>query len=115
MNYRNAQDIFPENLLKQIQRYVSGEKKDFAEGLTIEQLSEKYCLSFDSVKHIVYTKQERADEISGDKNIFFVSAGMNPPNFYNLVNLSENIGRTFFIGMTCSDEEIVIEDFIKSL
>lgn len=25
---------------------------------------------------------KRADEISGDKNIFFVSAGMNPPNFY---------------------------------
>ena len=25
MNYRNAQDIFPEQLLKQIQRYVSGE------------------------------------------------------------------------------------------
>ena len=25
MNYRNAQDIFPKNLLKQIQRYVSGE------------------------------------------------------------------------------------------
>jgi len=49
---------------------------------------------------------KRADEISGDKNIFFVSAGMNPPNFYNLVDLSENIGRTFFIGMTCSDEEI---------
>ena len=89
MNYRNAQDIFPENLLKQIQRYVSGEtiyipaknekkawgessgyraylakrnqsmKEDFAAGQTIEQLSEKYCLSFDSVKHIVYTKQER--------------------------------------------------------
>ncbi|MBQ4014133.1 MAG: hypothetical protein II610_02600, partial [Treponema sp.] len=88
MNYRNAQDIFPENLLKQIQRYVSGEtiyipaknekkawgessgyraylakrnqsmKEDFADGLTIEQLTEKYCLSFDSVKHIVYTKQE---------------------------------------------------------
>lgn len=25
MKYRNAQQIFPENLLKQIQRYVSGE------------------------------------------------------------------------------------------
>ena len=25
MKYRNAQDIFPEDLLKQIQRYVSGE------------------------------------------------------------------------------------------
>ena len=89
MNYKNAQDIFPKNLLKQIQRYVSGEtiyiparnekkawgessgyraylakrnqsmKKDFADGLSIEQLSEKYCLSFDSVKHIVYSKQER--------------------------------------------------------
>ena len=52
---------------------------------------------------------------------------MNPPNFYNLVDLSENIGRTFFIGMTCSDEEITkrlkarpaerqtdSDDFIKS-
>ena len=28
MNYRNAQDIFPEQLLKQIQRYVSGETVD---------------------------------------------------------------------------------------
>ena len=34
-------------------------KEDFAAGQTIEQLSEKYCLSFDSVKHIVYSKQER--------------------------------------------------------
>ena len=70
---------------------------------------------------------KRADEISGDKNIFFVSAGMNPPNFYNYVDLPENIGRTFFIGMTCSDEEITkrlkarpaerrtdSDDFIKS-
>ena len=34
-------------------------KKDFAAGQTIEQLSEKYYLSVDSVKHIVYSKQER--------------------------------------------------------
>ena len=34
-------------------------KEDFAAGQTIEQLSEKYCLSVDSVKHIVYSKQER--------------------------------------------------------
>lgn len=48
----------------------------------------------------------RTVEISGDKNIFFVSAGMNPQNFYNLVDLPKTIDRTFFIGMTCSDEEI---------
>jgi len=35
-----------------------------------------------------------------------VSAGMNPQNFYNLVELPKAIDRTFFIGMTCSDEEI---------
>ena len=87
MNYRNAQDIFPENLLKQIQRYVSGEtiyipaknekkawgessgyraylakrnqsmKEDFADGLTIEQLTEKYCDSKQSgvsCKNVVF-------------------------------------------------------------
>ena len=69
----------------------------------------------------------RTVEIAGDKNIFFVSAGMNPPNFYNLVELPKEIDRTFFIGMTCSDEEITkrlkarpaerktdSDDFIKS-
>ena len=52
---------------------------------------------------------------------------MNPPNFYNLVELPKAIDRTFFIGMTCSDEEITkrlkarpaerktdSDDFIKS-
>ena len=89
MNYRNGQDIFPEQLLKQIQRYVSGEtiyipasdqkkkawgessgyraylakrnqsiKDDFAGGFDIDSLADKYCLSVDSVKHIVYTKKE---------------------------------------------------------
>ena len=88
MKYRNAQDIFPETLLKQIQRYVSGEtiyipagsgkkswgetsgyqqfirernmsiKADFAAGKTIDDLMEKYCLSYDSIKRIVYSKKE---------------------------------------------------------
>ena len=88
MKYRNAQDIFPEDLLKQIQRYVSGEtiyipagngkrswgetsgyqqfirernaaiKADFEAGQTIDDLMEKYCLSYDSIKRIVYSKKE---------------------------------------------------------
>ena len=90
MKYRNAQDIFPQALLKQIQRYVSGEniyipagtekkswgetsgyqqfirernasiKADFAAGKTIDDLMEKYCLSYDSIKRIVYNKKEIA-------------------------------------------------------
>lgn len=87
MKYRNAKDIFPEKLLKQIQKYVSGEtiyipagaeKKDwgatsgyqqfirdrntaireaFQHGQTIEALMDEYSLSYDSVKKIVYSKK----------------------------------------------------------
>ena len=90
MGYRNAQEIFPEGLLKQIQRYVSGEtiyipageerkawgetsgyqryirerneaiRRDFSEGLSIEELMEKYALSYDSIKRIVYNRKEIA-------------------------------------------------------
>ena len=90
MAYRNARDIFPETLLKQIQRYVSGEtiyipargeRKDwgessgynryiaernaairsaFADGRPIEALMEEYSLSYDSIKRIVYTRKEPA-------------------------------------------------------
>lgn len=90
MKYRNAKDIFPDDLLRQIQRYVSGEtvyvprpdgsskrpwgetsgyqqyihernteiKAAFSDGMTIDELAEKYCLSYDTVRKIVYSKKE---------------------------------------------------------
>ena len=88
MKYRNAKDVFPEKLLRQIQKYVSGEtiyipagveKKDWGEtsgyqqyirernaairdafqsGRTIEALMEEYSLSYDTIKRIVYSKKE---------------------------------------------------------
>ena len=88
MAYRNARNIFPEKLLRQIQKYVSGEtiyipagveKKDWGEtsgyqqyirecnaairdafqnGKTIETLMEEYSLSYDTIKRIVYSKKE---------------------------------------------------------
>ena len=90
MAYRNAQDIFPEGLLKQIQRYVSGEtiyipagnerkawgetsgyqryirerneeiRTGFAGGQSIEELMDSYALSYDSIKRIVYNRKEIA-------------------------------------------------------
>ena len=90
MGYRNAQEIFPEGLLKQIQRYVSGEtiyvpareerkawgetsgyqryirerneeiRAGFAGGRTIEDLMDRYALSYDSIKRIVYNRREIA-------------------------------------------------------
>ena len=90
MGYRNAQEIFPENLLKQIQRYVAGEtiyiparderkawgetsgyqryirerneeiRASFAVGDTIEGLMDRYSLSYDSIKRIVYNRRETA-------------------------------------------------------
>ena len=74
MGYRNAQDIFPEELLRQIQRYVSGEtiyvpareekkawgetsgyqqyirernreiRQEFEQGKTIEQRMDRFAL-----------------------------------------------------------------------
>ena len=88
MKYENGKDIFPEKLLKQIQKYVSGKavyipakeqkrkwgetsgyklylfernrdiKEKFKAGAGIEELSEEYHLSFDSIKKIVYSKKE---------------------------------------------------------
>ena len=49
---------------------------------------------------------KRALEIAGDKNLLLVSAGMNPINFYEKVELSSEITDTHFIAMVCSDEEI---------
>lgn len=88
MKYENGKDIFPEKLLRQIQKYVSGKavyipakeqkrkwgetsgyklylyernrdiKEKFNAGAGIEELSAEYCLSFDSIKKIVYSKKE---------------------------------------------------------
>ncbi|MBQ7775747.1 MAG: ParB-like nuclease domain-containing protein [Lachnospiraceae bacterium] len=88
MKYENGKDIFPEKLLKQIQKYVSGQlvyipsaekKKDWGEttgyreyllkrnndikmkfrnGVTIKQLSDEYCLSYETIKKIAYSKKE---------------------------------------------------------
>lgn len=88
MKYENGKDIFPERLLKQIQKYVSGKlvyipsaekKKDWGEetgyrkyllkrnydirlkfrnGVAVWQLADEYCLSEETIKKIVYSKKE---------------------------------------------------------
>lgn len=84
MKYKNAQEILPDRLLKELQRYVSGEtiyvpnaqgKKQWGEasgarnyykkrnaqirgkfrsGSSIEELADEYNLSADSIRKIVY-------------------------------------------------------------
>ena len=84
MKYRNASEIFPDELLKEIQRYASGEvvyipekseKKSWGEksgardyyvkrnadirakhreGKSIQDLADEYGLSHDSVRRILY-------------------------------------------------------------
>ena len=43
--------------------------------------------------------------MSGEKNLLFVTC-MNPYDFYGKVHIPSEIASTFFIGMTCSDDEI---------
>ena len=88
MKYENGKDIFPERLLKQIQKYAAGklvyipsmeQKRDWGEStgyrkyllkrnhdirlkfrnaVTIAQLSDEYHLSYETVRKIVYSKKE---------------------------------------------------------
>lgn len=88
MKYVNGKDVFPEQLLRQIQKYAAGKlvyipsmekRKDWGEetgyrksllkrnhdiklkfrnGVTIEQLVDEYSLSYETVRKIVYSKKE---------------------------------------------------------
>lgn len=84
MKYKNAQEILPDKLLRELQQYVSGEtiyvpnaqakkqwgetsgarsyyrqrnariREKFSNGRKIEELAKEYGLSVDSIKKIVY-------------------------------------------------------------
>lgn len=83
MKYRNAQDILPDRLLKELQQYVSGEtlyipnnrekkswgensgareyykrrneeiRQKYSDGINMEELAEQYHLSVDSIRKIL--------------------------------------------------------------
>lgn len=85
MKYRNASEILPDKLLKEIQKYTSGEaiyipsdkkRKKWGEksgskiffeernneirfkhshGATVDQLADEYYLSIETIKRILYT------------------------------------------------------------
>ena len=93
MNYENAADILPEDLLKRVQKFAAGKliyvpetigkrswgetsgykqyleernqeiKEKFISGTTIENLADEYNLSVESIKKIVYTKSENKELI----------------------------------------------------
>jgi Mor family transcriptional regulator len=85
MRYINAGDILPAELVSLIQRYVSGTavyipsktrrdwgsgtdahaffeqrnakiRKDRQNGATVSELSEKFCLTYEAIKKIIYKK-----------------------------------------------------------
>ncbi|GIO54634.1 MULTISPECIES: CD3324 family protein [Paenibacillus] len=87
MKYVNADIVFPEELLKEIQKYIHGSmvyiptpegqrkkwgensgsrkhlslrnetiRQQYIDGATIDELSDQFCLSIDSIKKIIYSK-----------------------------------------------------------
>lgn len=91
MNYENAADILPKDLLKRVQKFAAGKliyvpeitskrswgetsgykqyldernkeiKEKFAIGVNIENLANEYSLSIESIKKIVYSKNENKE------------------------------------------------------
>ncbi|WP_318653370.1 CD3324 family protein [Paenibacillus rhizovicinus] len=91
MKYENANDVIPEELLKEIQKYAAGKllyipspegkrawgetsgyrdqlqkrnrmiRNKYAHGLTVSDLADEYFLSLDSIKKIIYSKQGNKD------------------------------------------------------
>lgn len=92
MKYKNASHVLPDELLKEIQKYVKGEalyipkpeekkkwgegsgarqfyrernekiRGDYQKGMTMEALMGKYGLSVDSIRRIVYNKKRKIME-----------------------------------------------------
>lgn len=88
MKYRNASHVLPDKLLKEIQKYVTGEaiyipnpeekkkwgegsgarafykerngniQSDYQAGMTVDELMVKYGLSAESIKRIIYNKEK---------------------------------------------------------
>ena len=84
MKYKNASEVLPDKLLREIQKYVNGEtvyipntkvrkkwgegsgartffetrnkeiKDRFADSASIDELAKDYCLSVETIKKIVY-------------------------------------------------------------
>ena len=47
-----------------------------------------------------------AVRMSNDKNLLFMTC-MNPSDYYGKINIPKEITSTFYIGMVCSDDEII--------
>ncbi len=92
MNYENAKDLLPDEILRQVQNYAAGKllyvpikeegkswgevsgyrqklmKRNrmicnkYANGMTISELAEEYFLSLDSIKKILYCKKDKSLE-----------------------------------------------------
>ena len=84
MKYKNASDVLPENLLKEVQKYAAGEtlyfpkdkerkkwgevtgsrvffqernteiRQKFLQKMSIEHLADEYCLSVETIRKIVF-------------------------------------------------------------
>ncbi len=108
MKYENAKDVLPEELLKQVQAYAAGKLiyvpienagkswgevsgirqklrkrnmmicNQYRSGMTLSELAEEYCLSLDSIKKIVYCKEEKnlVFTTSVESAISFANAGL---------------------------------------
>lgn len=118
MNYENAKELLPDELLRQVQNYAAGKllyvpikeegkswgevsgyrqkliKRNlmicnkYANGMTISELADEYFLSLDSIKKILYCKKDKSLEFSP-----FLSSAINYAN----AGMSEEWIQSYFM------------------
>ena len=137
MKYENANNILPKELLNEVQKYAAGrllyipsgderrnwgevsgyreklQKRNlmicnmYANGMTISDLADKYFLSLDSIKKIIYSKYRA-------KNLDYSATMESAVNYAN-AGLAEEWIHSFLL-LTCYEfkisEQLVVEDNI---
>lgn len=118
MNYENAKNLLPDEILRQVQNYAAGKllyvpimkegkswgevsgyrqklmKRNrmicnkYANGITISELADEYFLSLDSIKKILYCKK--------DKSLEFLPSLSSAINYAN-AGMSEEWIRSYFM------------------
>ena len=126
MKYKNAKNIFPDNILEELQKYVQGEyvyipikdktvntniteygrevqKRDeriytkSLEGLSNRKLSQKYCLSESSIRRIIINQRKRYNRMKEIIENVLVNWNLEKSSVKQIYDSARQVGEEFVL------------------